>query len=119
MPGVIKQLRDYGRAEPSRDAIVTSEGTVSLGELLARVEAAASDLVAAGIGPRTVVGLSIADEAEHLVASLALLAAGARQLTLATFDATTVRAPLATRIGATHVVAASAADALEGTTLVL
>lgn len=116
--GILVQLRHHARTQPQRDAIATASGALTYAEVLPRVEAAARALIASGVGAGTVVGISIADEAEHLIASLALFVAGARQMALATFDPETVRMALAKRVGVTHVVAASAAFALDGTRLV-
>lgn len=85
-------------------AVVSRTEQFDYVELLARVEQYQALLEQGGIGHGTMVGVEIADEVEHLVASLALMAAGARHITLATHDSQTVRGELAARVGVTHVV---------------
>lgn len=101
----LAQLRHHAAAA-SRPAIVTDDGELGYPELLARVLEAASALQAAGIAPGSRVGLMIANETEHLVASLALLAIGARHITLATHDSASLRATIARRVAATVVIVA-------------
>lgn len=85
-------------------AVVTDELTLRYAELLARVRERMAALERAGIGPGSVVGLEIADEVEHLVASLALLAVGARHVTRPTHDPVEANEALSERVRATHVV---------------
>ena len=91
------------RAHGGRDAVVTDAGVLSYEALGNRVAGVACALRGTGIGPGSVVGIILADEVEHLVASLALLASGARQITLATHDAPAVQRTLAARVRTTHV----------------
>jgi acyl-CoA synthetase (AMP-forming)/AMP-acid ligase II len=53
------------------------------------------------------VGLSIADEVTHLLATLAIQATGAGQIVLATHDTLLQRSCLAGRVGVTHVISSS------------
>ncbi|WUI02291.1 AMP-binding protein [Spirillospora sp. NBC_00431] len=66
-------------ADPGRVAVMDAESgrSVSYAELVAGVEAAASGLVRAGIGPGDVVGLLLPDGPEFAVALHAVIAAGA------------------------------------------
>ena len=54
--------------------------------------------------PGSVVGISIFDEVERFLTTLALLALGTRQVTLATFDTRDVREDLIQRAGPSWVV---------------
>ena len=84
-------------------AVVSQAEQFDYAELLARVERYHQVLKQGGVGGGAVVGVEIADEVEHLVASLALIAAGTRHITLVTHDPATARNELASRAGVTHV----------------
>ena len=99
---ILERLRELARLRTDHAALCDARGESSYAELLGRVEAACAQLRRLGIGPGAVVGLTLDDEAEHLVATLALLAAGARQVVLATHDPAPVREQLAGRVGVTH-----------------
>jgi len=100
--GIVSRLRDYADSEPG-EAVVADGLSLGWSEFLARVGAGASALQAVGVGPGTTVGLSIADELEHLIACLSLLCTGAWQVTLATHDTDAERAAIARSAGVTHV----------------
>ncbi|WP_055049359.1 class I adenylate-forming enzyme family protein [Devosia sp. A16] len=85
-------------------AVVSEAGQFDYAELLGRVERYLARLAQQGVGAGAIVGVEIADEVEHLIASLALIAAGAHHITLATHDPPAVRSELAGRVGVTHVV---------------
>ncbi len=93
-------------------AVVSDAVTLTYAELLGRVLERKQQYASAGITPGSVVGLEIGDEVEHLIASLSLLAAGARHVTLATHDSDPVKAALAARVGATIRITA---DGVSGT----
>lgn len=108
----IAQIRRHAATE--REAIRSDTASLSYPELMERVEREAAALAAAGIGPGSIVGLSIADEVEHIVATLALMRTGAWHIALATHDTVTVRLAMATRVHATHIVASADVAALPG-----
>lgn len=95
----------YATAVLERPAIVTSTYCLNYAQLFDRINSAAAYLSASGLRPGLAVGLTVADEAEHLIASLALFALGCAHITLATHDTESMRADLARRTGITHVVA--------------
>ena len=84
--GFLVRLRELACQRPSHAAVCDARGEWDYAELAQRVEAACSQLCGQGIGPGSVVGITLDDEVEHLVATLALLARGARQIVLATHD---------------------------------
>lgn len=96
------RLREYAR-RGTGEAVAAQGLSMDWEALLVRVEQGASGLVAAGIGPGSVVGITIADEVEHFVACLALLRVGAWQIALATHDPEPERRAIAVRAGVTHV----------------
>lgn len=100
--GFLARLREHG-TRAGRQAVVTAGTSLDWPELVARVEREIGALQAAGIGPGATVGLSIADELEHFVASLALIGAGAWQIALATHDTAEEREQVAARARVTHV----------------
>jgi long-chain acyl-CoA synthetase len=114
MMASLDRLRELARLCPDHAAICDASGEASYAELLGRVEAACQTLCLQGVGPGAVVGLTLQDEAEHLSATLALLAVGAHQVVLATHDPAPVREQLAARVGVTHVLADTDCGALQG-----
>jgi acyl-CoA synthetase (AMP-forming)/AMP-acid ligase II len=83
-------------------AVVTDGQTFGYGELIRRVEARVAALESAGVAAGSVVGLEVADEVEHLIASLALIAVGARHVTRPTHDPAEAKEILSERVRATH-----------------
>jgi acyl-coenzyme A synthetase/AMP-(fatty) acid ligase len=71
-------------------------------------------LIREGCRSNEVVGITIAEEIPHLVASLALLAIGVPQISLTSYDPTAKRLSLAGRIGVTRVVVTDPRNALAG-----
>ena len=96
--GFITQLAAHGQ----RAAIVTDTVRLNYLELVDRVNTISSGLAEARVGPACVVGLEIADEVEHLTAALALIAVGARHITLASHDPAMSKEALAVRAKITH-----------------
>lgn len=116
MTGLIARLAEHARQRPHHAAVVAPAGSLDYRTLLARVEAGAAFLSAQGLGADSVVGLTIDDELEHLVATLALLRLGTRQIVLATHDAEPLRARIAARVGVTcRLLGSRDADTAAGT----
>lgn len=91
---------------PGAAALVRGTEIVPYGGLMERVADTARALARIGVGPGDVAGLTIGDEIEHLVVCLALMRAGAAQITLGTQDPPGLRERLAARVGVTcHVTA--------------
>lgn len=88
----------------SATAVVSQTEQFDYVELLARVEHYRARLQRQGVEAGAIAGVEIADEVEHLIASLALMAAGARHIALATHDPPAVRSELAARAKVTHAV---------------
>lgn len=109
------RLRAHASARADHPAVVSDRLEWTYRELLAEVHARATAWREAGIDHRATVGVRLDDEAWHLVATLALLAVGARQIVLASHDARSLQVQIATQVGVTHVLAADAASALPGT----
>jgi len=100
--GFVARLREHGR-RVGRQAVATAGMSLDWPELVGRVERDTAALRAAGIGPGATVGISIADEVEHFIASLALIGAGTWQIALATHDTEQEREEIAARARVTHV----------------
>ena len=73
----IRALYDNVAAKAARPALFDGDTTVTHGDLIALVEAAAGDLAARGIGSGDRVGLCARNSWRHVVAYLAILRAGA------------------------------------------
>ena len=114
--GFFTELRRQARERGGADAVVSDGASISHAALLNRVEAGAEVLLAQGIDGRSTVGVTIANEVEHLIASLALLVVGARHVTLATHDSEPLRDAVARRVRVTHrLVRGEAPDLPDGT----
>lgn len=114
-PGFFGMLSLHAKRRPLQAAVVTATETLSYTDLLRRVNAGLGDLRKHGVCPGAVVGLTLDDEVEHLVATLSLMAAGAGQITLATHDAPIQRARLAERVHLTHVISSHEMFRIAGT----
>lgn len=73
----IRALYDNAEARADRPALFDGDLTLTHGDLIALVEAAAGDLAARGVGPGDRVGLCARNSWRHVVAYLALLRGGA------------------------------------------
>ena len=73
----IRALYDYPAARSDRPALFDGDVTLTHGDLIARIEAAAGDLSARGVGAGDRVGLCARNSWRHVVAYLAILRAGA------------------------------------------
>ena len=73
----IRALYNNQAAKADRPALFDGDVALTHGELIARVEAAAGDLAARGIGSGDRVGLCARNSWRHVVAYLAILRAGA------------------------------------------
>ena len=81
-------------------AVSAADRRVLYRDLPALVMDAAARLHAGGVGPGRVVAITVADETEHLILALALLALGAWQVNTASHESDATRADLALRTGA-------------------
>jgi acyl-coenzyme A synthetase/AMP-(fatty) acid ligase len=100
---VLERLRELSGTTGEIDAIAGDGGVVSYRDLRERVVAGVEFLSSQGISGGSFVGLAIEDEAEHLIAALALLGAGAHHVTLASHDTLSFKESLARRLQLTHV----------------
>ncbi len=73
----IRALYDNAEAKAARPALFDGVTTLTHGDLIALVEAAAGDLAARGVGPGDRVGLCARNSWRHVVAYLSILRAGA------------------------------------------
>ncbi|MFD4763320.1 amino acid adenylation domain-containing protein, partial [Streptomyces sp. NPDC058439] len=75
--GITTLFEQQVRANPAAVAVVSSEVTLTYGELNARANQLAHALIARGVGPEQLVALALPRSAELVVAVLAVLKAGA------------------------------------------
>ena len=73
----IRALYDGLPDRRDRPALFDGDRVIRHGELVTQVEAAAADLIAHGVAPGDRIGLCAANSADHVVAYLAILRAGA------------------------------------------
>ena len=73
----IHALYENRAAKADRPALIDGETTITHAALIDRVEAAAADLIRRGVRPADRIGLCAANSADHVVAYLAILRAGA------------------------------------------
>lgn len=106
----LEKLASHG----SRIAVVSEALELDYAALVERVEQRRRELADAGINPGSVVAVEIADEVDNFVAALALLAASAYHITLASHDPAPTKDALAARAGVTHHVSAAGISAMAG-----
>lgn len=83
---LIEKLRNFRKVIPDIQALVSINESICYRDLSDIVAAGAATLYQHGIKPNDCVGLIVADELEHILASLSLLALGTRQITLPSHD---------------------------------
>lgn len=111
---VVDALRRHAAERPLAPALVSEDRAVAYGELAARVGGCAHRLASLGVARGECVGISVANEIEHIVVALGLASLGAAYVVLPTFERAAMRARLAARVGARRVVTDEAVEAPPG-----
>lgn len=106
------RLEQLAAVAPPLQAFAMPGREISFVELLARVSTCASWIRREGCQPHEVVGITVADDIAHMVASIALLSLGIPHICLPTYDPVAKRADLARRLGVRRVVLTEWRDAL-------
>jgi acyl-coenzyme A synthetase/AMP-(fatty) acid ligase len=105
-----ERLREHAQKRGDQVALISPRGALTYRELAQAVHDHAVRLRALGLGPNAILGISLGDEHDHYIASLALFVAGLNQVTLATSMTLTARAVLAAKVGVTHILSDDAAQ---------
>ena len=112
--GFLARLLGTARTHPGRLAVAGPGVALTHGALAARVAGMAAWLARAGMAPGTMAGVTLREDLDHLVVTLALLRLGCHQVTLGSHEPAALRAGIAARAGVAVVVADGAGDALPG-----
>jgi acyl-coenzyme A synthetase/AMP-(fatty) acid ligase len=107
MSQLLKQLRRFARDGAARQAILSESYTASYAELLVALQADSYALRSCGIGASNTVGVHIQNEVEHFKATLALLAIGARQIVLPSYETDLINGNIAEEVGVSYVLSDS------------
>ena len=107
-------LRMHASDPRAPPALASPEREISYAELVERVQRRAAWLSREGCAPSVPVGVSVVDELENLVVSLALLELGVPQVGLSTLVPEPMRRALARRLALGRVVADDSRHALPG-----
>ena len=113
-PTLRAAITQHASAHPGRSAVVRHDLDLTYADLAEAVDRCAALLRRSGITERSVAGISVADEVQHLVVSVAALALGARQVTLATHDTEAVRSDCARQVQVTDVISSRDEHRLPG-----
>ena len=100
----LERLSQHARSRGEHEAVVTNSFTLNYSDLFQCVNRTALALRSSGFAASDIVGLTLDDEIENLIVSLALMAMGAGQITLASHDTADMRTNIAERVGLTKVV---------------
>jgi len=95
----LNKLIEHQASRPNFYALANDRRKLAYSELAHTVQNVTHYLASQGVLPGMVVGISITDEVDHMVASLSLLAIGAVQVTLASHESDEARKLLAERVG--------------------
>lgn len=95
----IDRLQSHANDAPEKLAIKGDSIELTYAALHEQTLGAMSYLSQRGVSSGSTVGITLPNEADHLVATLALLGLGARQIVLPTHDSMAQRAELAQRVG--------------------
>jgi acyl-coenzyme A synthetase/AMP-(fatty) acid ligase len=101
---VFERLEHHAQSRGKHAAIVTENFSASYHDLLQLVVRSRLALETSGFNASDVVGITLDNEVEHLIASLAVMAIGASQINLATHDPNELRIHLAERAGVSKVI---------------
>jgi long-chain acyl-CoA synthetase len=101
---IFEKLQHFRKVKPDFQALVSPERSICYAELAEIVKLAAVSLYQNGIKPGDNVGLLIADELEHMIASLSLMVLGTRQITLASHDSCDTHQDIILRTNANWIV---------------
>ncbi len=101
---IVARLFQHAESAPHRDAVVTTNSTVSYATFAQQVIEFADHLNTAGISNQSIVGIVHTDDTEHLLATLALIHLGATSFSIPTYESRRVYKALLKQCGATHVV---------------
>jgi len=115
----LQRMYQHARDHSEHLAVISEEKEINYADLLKKVETAASYLLSNGINYKSVVGISIDDEVEHLITTLALLVLGTSQITLPTHDTNALNAITASEVGVTHVLSTDRKLALDNISFVI
>lgn len=110
----LDRLRFHASVIPDRPAALDESRCIRYRELFDTVKSTAGRLHQLGINPDSVVGVTVADEIDHLSITLSLMALGATHVVLATHDSPHVRRELAIRARASHVLATDEEFTIDG-----
>lgn len=89
---------------PDRAAIIAPNRRITHGDLADLVAGRAMSLLAQGLDPKLMTAVTLSDEVEHLLMSLALFCLGTGNISLGTFEPRETRARLATVLEARQIV---------------
>lgn len=113
-PTLTAALDAMARQAPARPAAIDHGLPVPYGRLARDSRRLAAWLAGQGLGPGDTVGITIAADLPQLLASLALLRLGCRQVSLPRRDPAAMRAALAGRLGVVAILGEDDGDGLEG-----
>lgn len=108
------RVADIAAHTPDRTAAIDGDRRISFAELCAHVDRFAGWLDREGLAPGDLVGVTLPDKFQHLVACLALMRLGCPQITLGGHDPLDVRQGLAERCRVVCALAAEGAEVVSG-----
>jgi acyl-CoA synthetase (AMP-forming)/AMP-acid ligase II len=117
--GVVAAIDAVALADPARVAVVDHARAVDYAALVRASRCVAAWLLRQGVAPGDTIGLTLREEYPHLLATLALLALGCRQVALGSREPAEMRADLAARLRVVAVLADRAEDAVPGVAMLL
>lgn len=116
--GVLSRFRRLCRIDGQREAACGRGWSVTRAQLLQRIDAAAGYLAASGVDSHSRVGLTVSDELDNFIASLAMLGLGCWHVILASHDSDQLRREIALRAQLDVLVAGPHDPTTEGLRLV-
>lgn len=99
------RLLENARQHPGRAAIITPDSRIDHGALPDRVQAIAGWLLEHAFDPDAMTGVTIADEADHLLVTLALMCLGTPSISLGSFDSRESHLRIARQLAMTQYIA--------------
>lgn len=112
-------LEEHASRQPDTEALVIGNVTVTYGEFLERVTSFASWLLYHGFIPGEVTGVSIRDEVNHLVCTMALLCLDTPHISLGSHENGATKRSLARKVAVTQLIVETAEDWMAGLTTIV
>lgn len=101
---IINILNTVAKKHPKKDAICTDSKTINYETLLQNIDTSVDYILNSGIDKGSIVGITIKNEVDHLIVTLALICQGIPHIVLASFEPPEIHDDIINRLKITHTI---------------